>query len=185
MPKVKGLAFRSVMDSVEELGGAPARQRVLENLPTELRKSFDYRSVLAGNWYPIEDYAALWRGVHKAMGNRSDTAHKVGRACVVRDVGGVHKFIISFLSRETVVALSARLFRLYYDTGKASTELVGQRMAKVTFEGCVGFSALMWAEVVGSTEMFTEIGSKVSARAFLERGGGDGDPGAVIAVSWG
>ncbi len=185
MPKVKGVAFRSVMESVEELGGAAARERTLEHLPTELRKLYEYRSLLPGNWYPIEDYAALWLAVHKGMGSHADTPHKVGRCCVRRDVGGVHKFIIGFLSRETVVALSARLFRLYYDTGVARTELVGQRVARVTFEGCKGFTALMWAEVVGSTEMFTEVGSKLSARAFLESGGGDGDERAVIAVSWG
>ena len=184
MPKVKGVAFRSVMDAVDELAGPLARDRTLQYLPAELRKQYEYRSILAGNWYPIEAYAALLRAVHKAMGNHADSARQIGRCCVRRDVGGVHKFILGYLRRETVVALSARLFRLYYDTGVARTDLVGQSMARVTFEGCEGFSALMWAEVVGSTEMLTEVGSKVSARAFLERGGGEGEPSAVIAVSW-
>jgi hypothetical protein len=181
---VKGLAFRTVMQEFGLLEGVAARDRVINAMPEELAHRFRTSTVSAATWYPIEDYAAMWAAIQEMTGNRRDLPHKIGRLCVQHDLNVVHKLVFRALSVPTVIGLATRVFKSYYDTGTSSAEQISERQIRISFEGCVGFTGPMWAEIRGSTEFFGEQAAGSKAWSAWKGGGGDRDTHAVLEVSW-
>jgi hypothetical protein len=181
---VKGLAFRTVMQEFSLLEGSVARDRVINAMPAELGHRFRSATVSASTWYPVEDYAAMWAAIQEMTGYRRDLPYKLGRLCVQHDLNVVHKLVFRALSVPTVIGLATRVFKSYYDTGVSTAEQITERQIRVTFEGCVGWTGPMWAEIRGSVELFGEQASGTKAWSAWKGGGGDRDTHAVLEVSW-
>jgi len=181
MARVKGLAFRSVLRAHQALRGEASLERVFGYLPPELGAR--YRFVLATNWYGIEDYVALWKAIERVVGKGPDYPRLIGRHCVEQDLSLVHKLAMAALSASTVLDIAARMFRYYYDTGRATAKRVSDHEVEVRFEGCEGFSSAMWFEICGSMEAYAERASGKRARTMILEGGGD-EPQALVEVSW-
>jgi hypothetical protein len=109
----------------------------------------------------------------------------IGRKCVELDSKLVHRLAFAALSVPTVLEISARLFRTYYDTGECRSERQRDRSVRVNFEGCVGFSEPMWTELRGASEYFAERASKGPASSRVLVGGRDGDTHTVFSIRWG
>lgn len=183
MPKVKGLAFRSVLQAVSSLKNEAVLAEVYRALPPKLSESLQV--TLAASWYPIEDYVALWNAIQATTGYRPDFPRLVGKKCVEQDLKVVHKLAFAALSVPTVMGISARLFGTYYNTGRCRSSMNGARTIRVEFEGCDGFSQNMWAELRGASECFAEKASRRPANSQIVVGGGDRDSTFVLDVSWG
>lgn len=182
MPRVKGLAFRSVLVALEALEGPAAVERTQKLLPRETSERL--RILTASTWYPLGDYASLWTSIQAATGQRKDLPRAIGRRAVEQDLKLIHRLAFAALSVETVLAISMRLFGTYYDTGTCKTEQLAPRKVRVSFEGCVGFTEPMWTEVRGGIECFAEQASKTRATSTLIAGGTGLSDSSVIEVSW-
>jgi hypothetical protein len=182
MPRVKGLAFRSVLQALESLEGASAVERTKRLLDPDTAQRLAI--ITASTWYPVEDYINLWTALQSATGNRRDLPRLIGRRAVELDLKLIHRLAFAALSVSTVLGISARLFNTYYDTGRCQSERISDRVVRVTFDGCVGFSAHMWTELRGAIECFAEQSSKMRAVSTVVSGGQDGDTTFVADVSW-
>ena len=182
MPRVKGLAFRSVFVALEALEGNAAVERVRALLPAETSERL--RVLTASTWYPLTDYANLWTSIQSATGQRKDLPRLIGRRAVEQDLRLIHRVAFAALSVETVLSISMRLFGTYYDTGKCKTEQLAPRKVRVSFQGCLGFTEPMWTEVRGGIECFAEQASKTRATSSLISGGTELSPECVVEVSW-
>jgi hypothetical protein len=58
--RVKGQAFRSVLAALAKLEGHETHDRVIDALPTELSRALQSGAIVAGGWYSIAWYAALY-----------------------------------------------------------------------------------------------------------------------------
>jgi hypothetical protein len=182
--RVKGLAFRSVVTAVESLAGMDTVARAFALMPIDLAHGLRYGSIVASSWYPIVDYQKLWEAVHEAAGRRRDFPRMVGRKAIQHDLGVVHKLVLSALSTSTVMSLSTRLFNSYYDTGTASAKQISGRTIRVQWVKCTGWTALMWAEARGSTEMLAELaGWSERTTSIVLAGGGDRDEHMTLDVN--
>jgi|GEM_PF-6682009 hypothetical protein len=181
MPRVKGLAFRSVLKGLAALKGVVARERVLGAL--EERRSSALRFVVASSRYPIEDYFALGSALQRDTGSDPDLPRVIGRRCGEQDLRFVHGVAFSALAAETALEISVRLFGNYQDTGNRSARHTGDGVTRVECTGCVGFSEPLWTELRGSPECFAAQASKSPATSLVVSGGRDGEPNAVIDVS--
>jgi hypothetical protein len=183
MSKVKGLAFRSVLQAVASLKSDAVLAEVYRALEPKLSASLQV--TLAASWYPIEDYVALWNAIQATTGRRPDFPRLVGKRSVEQDLKVVHKLAFAALSVPTVMGISSRLFHTYYDTGTCRSSMRGERTIRVEFEGCDGFSQNMWTELRGASECFAEKSSRRPANSQIVVGGGDRDATLVLDVTWG
>lgn len=182
-PKVKGVAFRSVLASLGELRGAAMVERVLASLPREERSSIEFRVVNTG-WYAIALYRALLGAIARESGEGEPLVRSIGAASLRRDVTGVYRVMFKILSPETVLALSSKLFGFYYDTGSIAITERRAAYARSEYLGCAGFDRNMWVELLGSSEELLTIAGAKRPRGRIARGGQDGDGACVIEVSW-
>lgn len=182
MPRVKGLAFRSVLQAHGSLRGTDALEKVYTQLQPELAQTL--RSPLAATWYPLSSYAALWDAIQLTGGQNADYPRIIGRKCAEQDLQTVHKMLFATLSTSMALSVTARMFNSYYDTGKCSSKRVDPRTFRFTFQGCLEFTEPMWTELRGSVEMFLELSTKKNAYSRLVSGGHVGDVACVVDVRW-
>lgn len=182
MPRVKGLAFRSVLSALEALEGPEVLSRVREHLPPNTGRTL--AALTANAWYPLEAYSDLWASIQSVTGNRRDLPRAIGFRATELDLTLIHHMAFAALSVSTVITISTRLFNMYYDTGRARCAMVSARRIRVTLSGCEGFTEWMWTEVRGGVECFAAKASKSRASSVLVSGGTDGSPDCVIDVYW-
>ena len=180
-PRVKGVAFRSVLASLTELRGQPAVNRVLKALSDEDRSALEYRVVQTG-WYPVELYRTLLDAIALEANDGDSVIRAIGGASIRRDVTGVYRAFFKILSPESVLTLSGRLFSVYYDTGSLSIAASGPGYARCEYQGCRGFDRHMWLELEGSSESLLQLAGARSPKARILRGG-DGE-GCTIEARW-
>jgi hypothetical protein len=169
-PKVKGVAFRSVLAALEELRGRAVVERVLGRLSADDRSSIEFRVVNTG-WYPIELYRALFAAIVVEAGEGEAIVRAIGAAAVRRDVTGVYRLMFKILSPESVLSLASKLFGFYYDTGAVTIVERRARYARSEYKGCRGFGEHMWIELLGSSEEMLRIGGATNVRGRIVRGG--------------
>jgi hypothetical protein len=182
MPRVKGLAFRSVFAALEALEGAAVVERVRELLPQSTAEELS--ALTANAWYPLKAYSDLWAAIQAATGHRRDLPRSIGFRAVELDLTLIHRLAFAALSVANVVSISMRLFNTYYDTGTAHCEVVSPRRVRVSFAGCRGFTEPMWAEIRGSVECFAAKASRSRANSVIVSGGTEGDTAMVLEVHW-
>ncbi len=182
-PKVKGVAFRSVLASLVEIGGEPVLERTLARLSNEEQDMLRYKIVQTG-WYPISLYRTMWKAILAETGGGTEIVRKIGALAIRRDINGVYRMIFKVLSPETVFSLSGKLFNTYYDTGTLTIPEKHHGFARAVYEGCRGFDRTMWEELVGSgVELFTLAGGK-NAKMTIVRGGQDGSGNCEMVAEW-
>lgn len=169
-PKVKGVAFRSVLAVLEQIRGEAAVERMLQRMTSEQADTLRYTIVQTG-WYPISLYRALWSQILWDTPEQYDLARTIGGSAIRRDVAGVYRVLFKVLSVETLITLSSKLFPYYYDTGKLQNERVSSTCVRSVYEGCFGFDRAMWEELAGSTCELIKMAGGKDVRVFVARGG--------------
>ncbi|HEY5954900.1 MAG TPA: hypothetical protein VIV60_00055, partial [Polyangiaceae bacterium] len=115
MLKVKGLAFRSVLQAHQSIRGQSAIERVFAVLDPTLAEGI--RAALASTWYPVASYAALWSAIQQTTGADPDYPRIIGRRCAEQDLKLVHRVVLASLNTTLMLSITAKLFGTYYDTG--------------------------------------------------------------------
>ncbi|NLY95566.1 MAG: hypothetical protein GXY23_16270 [Myxococcales bacterium] len=169
-PKVKGVAFRSVLTVAEEILGGETVERVYATLPEDARETLRYK-VLHTGWYPIELYRALWAALLEVTGRGDDLVKEIGAASVRRDMTGVYRMVFRVFSPETMFSITARLYSQYYDTGTVEVLRAEHVKARVVYTGCEGFDRTMWVELLGSGEEMLRLAGAKDPRLEIVRGG--------------
>jgi len=182
-PKVKGVAFRSVLACLEQLRGAAFVEASMGRLAADQAHMLRYTIVQTG-WYPIALYRALWAAIVSETPGDYELVRAIGGATIRRDVGGVYRVLFKVLSIETLITLSSKLFPYYYDTGRLSNERVSANCIRSTYEGCIGFDRIMWEELAGSSSELIEMAGGYDVKVTISRGGQDLSTMCVIQIDW-
>lgn len=183
-PRVKGIAFRSVLRALEQQAGADTLNRAYERMDEGPRDALRYGSLVASSWYPISWYRSMWRGVLAASPGVPRLAWRLGREAALMDMRGIYRLVFVLIEPSTVLSLSPRLFRNYYDTGEVIVRASSATSAQVEWRGCSGFDRAMWHEVFGSAEAFLELAGAKGCDLRLVAGGGEQDDSATIDGRW-
>jgi len=183
-PHVKGVSFRSVLQALEALRGSEVVKNCTAQLPADLAEAFQYGTILATGWYPIQWYRALLDCARKAAGAGEQFLYQIGRQCMLQDTTGVYRAVFNLLSPQTTIRVTPRLFNNYYDTGTCSITDAKSGYARVHWTNCEQFDRNMWCEIFGGAEQLLELSGAKHVRTRILAGGGDGDAMAELAGHW-
>lgn len=184
VPRVKGLAFRTVLALVESARGAGTVERAVAAMPEDVAHALRYGEVIAAGWYPLEWYRAMWSAIQSATGEGDAFVRQLGRDAVDEDFGGVYRVLMRMLTPKTLLSIGMRHFRHIYDTGQVRVTNPTPTSVRLRFEGCTGFDHAMWVEALGSCERLAELAGGKGAHATILSGGGNEDDACLAAVAW-
>jgi hypothetical protein len=126
--KMKGFPLLHLLDVLEQGGGAALVEAWRATLPEGLRAKVDRRSVTSVSWLPIELY---FHGVGFAgqalHGDALRGASVVGYQTASADIGAFFRFILSMASPATVLGLSSRFWKSYFDVSSLTVTPTGDR----------------------------------------------------------
>jgi hypothetical protein len=182
--KIKGTAFLSVMRALEQLRGKHVAEAALAAMPEELRNGLRYGRMVAGGWYPIEQYRDLFSTVVSTTNEGERIVRDIGREAARLDMTGIYKAVFKLLSPQIIFDLSARLFSNYYNTGKVTIIESRHGFVHACWTGCKGFNRHLWVEVFSSVEMYLELAGAKNVRMRTLSGAGENDEFAEAQARW-
>lgn len=183
-PRVKGIAFRTVVKTLDQLRGDAVVERALRKLPAYLGDGLRHNTISASNWYPIDWYRDLFSAIVSTTGEGEAIVREIGHRAAYADMSSVYKGIYKLLSPEVVLALSARLFSNYYDTGSVKIVESREHFVRATWTGCVGFDRNLWLEVLASCETYLELSGAHDVRTLVHSGAGANDDHMDVRAQW-
>jgi hypothetical protein len=183
-PRVKGIAFRTVVKTLEQLRGEALVDRALRQLPAYLGDGLRHNTITASNWYPIDWYRDLFAAIVATTGEGEAIVRELGHRAAYADMSSVYKGIYKLLSPEVVLALSARLFSNYYDTGTVRIVESREHFVRAAWSGCVGFDRNLWLEVLASCETYLELSGAQQVRTHIQSGAGANDDHMDVCAQW-
>lgn len=183
--QVKGVAFRTVLWSVEHLYGPQQVNAVLEHMSGEARQALHYGQLVSGGWYPVSWYAELLTAIVKSTNGGFDVIRNVASLCIDHDIRGVYRLLVEHLNPGTVVAIYGKLFPRYYTPGKVTVERESSTHFALQVQNCFGFSSLMWHEIYASGKHLLTLSGASNIRHRIVEGGKDGDSYMTVEARWG
>lgn len=182
--QVKGVAFRTVLWSVEHLFGPQQVNATLEHMSAEAREALHYGHLVSGGWYPVSWYAELLQAIVKSTNGGVDVLRNVANTCVDHDIKGVYRFLVEHLNPGTVVAIYGKLFPRYYTPGKVTVERDSSNHFALRVQNCNGFSGLMWHEIYAAGKHLLTLSGAKNIRHRIVEGGKDGDAFMTVEARW-
>lgn len=183
---VKGVALRNFAAAADKVAGAGAWERVRAAVTGDVAEALRHGSVVSGGWYDIAWYAELHRAAVRAgLSAQPSFAWAFGRESTRMDLsGGVYQFILKVISPAFLISRAPLLFSSYYKHGAMSVSGTTATHTRAQWQGCTGFTAAIWQDVVGGCE-----GALVAAGARdvvlrIASGGRDGDDSAMAEADW-
>lgn len=118
--RMKGFPLLHLLDAMDKRGPQLA-ERWRSSVPEQLRAQTERRAVTSVAWIPIEFYfhgvGYLARELH---GEGPRNAMRVGHETASADIGAFFRFILSMASPATVLGLSGRFWKSYFDVSSLS-----------------------------------------------------------------
>jgi hypothetical protein len=112
-------------------------------------------------------------------------ARQIGRLTVKHDMRSVYKqLFLKLVSPQLLLSFSARLFNTYYDTGSLTIVESRRGYSLARLEGCVGFDANMWTEIIGASASMLEVAGAKEVRMHMRSGGHDGEDTMDMEAHW-
>jgi hypothetical protein len=174
--QIKGQSIVAFERTVKQLKGDEAIGELLPRLPGEVAHAISSKEILAVGWYPMEWFAALHTAAGGAFG--PEISREIGRAATRHDVTTIYRFILKFLSPDTLMKHYGRVFALFCESSKVIVESQQKGGAVVRCSGCDGASSGVWEDVIGTTEVILELcGAKSPAGKIMS---GAGNSGAMV-----
>jgi hypothetical protein len=180
--RIKGQSFIGFLATLRELRGEEPHRAVMSRLPGEVANALKSGEIVPMGWYPVEWYAALHAAARAVEGE--GVSRYIGREAARKDVNTIYRFVLKFLSPETLLKQSAKVFSLFCDGGKCDVTSTQKGSARIRYSECPGACRGMWDVVLGGTEVIVELcgGKNVSSRAI--NGGGEGDTSLLVQITW-
>jgi hypothetical protein len=180
--RVKGQSMVAFQRALGELKGPEAIERVLPRCPEEVARAVRSKEILPVGWYPMEWFSSLHRSAQVEFG--PTISRDIGRTATRHDVTTLYRFILRFLSPETLIKQTGRVFSLFCDSGGVTIEEARKGFARLRYSGCTGSSRGVWEDIMGSTEVLLELtGGRDASGRILEGGGDEGS--MVCEFFWG
>lgn len=152
---MRGQAFRSIVDVVDEVLGAGAKERVLAALPTPVADAFRYHSIIASGWYPMDWYSELLRAAVSIAPGAPTLLRRLGKASTSRDMSTVHRFLLKLASPTLAISQTPRILGLYMK--EHSSEQLESSAGAVRIRLRIpGASAELWEDMAGASEAILE-----------------------------
>lgn len=178
--KIKGQGLVAFERTLLQLKGPEAMEPVLAGASPEAAHAVRSREILPVGWYPMEWFASLHESARVAYGPA--ISREIGRAATRHDVTTLYRFILRFLSPETLIDQSSRILSLVIDGGAVALEERRRGFARLRYSGCAGSSRGAWEDFIGSNEVLLELcGAQQAVGTILE--GGEG-ASMVCSLSW-
>lgn len=152
----KGSNFLGLLSALER-GDPGVTELVLAQLSDELRSSLKFGQLLAMGWYPASWYAELHRAIDQVTQGGPVLARALGRTATLTDFNGLHRFLASVLTVETVFGQAPRLMALYWKGGTIEWLELARGRGSLRFTHWVGFTRLIWEDLMGSMEGILEF----------------------------
>jgi hypothetical protein len=180
--RIKGQSFIGFLATLNMIHGPEAHRQVMLRLPKELAQALSSGGVTAMGWYPIAWHSGLHAAAREVCG--IGVSRQIGREAARRDLNTIYRFILRFMSPETLLAQSSKVFALFCDGGKCTVTLAKKGSARILYSDCPGASRGMWEQVIAGTEVMIEAcgGRLVSSKALS--GGDDGDASLLGLFTW-
>lgn len=153
--RVKGQSVIAFERALKELQGPEAMSQLLPHVPEHVARAVQHGEILTIGWYPMEWFASLHTAAQQVFG--ASISRQIGRTATRHDVTTIYRFILKFLSPDTLVKQYPRLFGLFCETGTVHIEEQRKGFARLRCGGCAGASKGVWEDVVGSTETLLEL----------------------------
>lgn len=179
--QIRGQAFRSVFDVIDEVAGPGSKERVMPLLPCEIADAHRYGAMVASGWFPIGWYQNLHLAIRQALPVGSDIHRRIGFASTRRDINGVYRFLLQIASPEIGFTYASRILGTYFKDYRSSIlENVANRV-RIKLE-IPGACSEIWSDIAGGSEA---ILSACGARsgAVVVRAGANGTA-AELEASW-
>jgi hypothetical protein len=184
-PKVKGVAFRTIDRCFRELCGERVHAEALGMMPPQVAEAYRQGTLLPASWYPISWYRDVFKAYRWATSMGPELPRRIGALAVQHDMQGVHKRFVAWVaSPQTLLSLSQRVFKTYYDTGQLEVIAARSGFAHVRATGCAGWDLNMWNELVGSSGALLAAAGARHVRVYGMAGGQDGDDHHEIEAHW-
>jgi hypothetical protein len=182
--QVKGVGFLSLLTSLGELRGEPAKARALALAPSPLRATIASGGLIAGGWYPGEDYRDLLHACVRAADAQSPFAREIGRHSTIRDFRGIYRLLCFVLAPETLLKRAAGVYDRYRKGGSLVVTAARDGRAEGLFADCTGFDQTCWQDMLGGAEgVLLACGAPQVHMTILE-GGGNGDTRMRFDCRW-
>lgn len=112
--KMKGFPLIHLLDVMDAEGPGVADEW-RATLPETVRAATERRSITSVAWIPFEFYfhGVGWLAQRRGKGARG--AMEIGHLTASRDIGAFFRFVLAFASPSTVVSLSGRFWKSYFD----------------------------------------------------------------------
>lgn len=150
--RMKGFPLVHLLDLMDQTGPELAATW-RATLPLPVRASTERRSVTSVAWLPVELYfhGVEWLAAAKFHGARGGA--QVGHHTASQDIGSFFRFVMSMTSPATVMQLSGRFWKSYFDVGSL-------HVIKSTSDSCV-VEARDWP-LHNETSLYEMAGSLVA-----------------------
>jgi hypothetical protein len=181
---VKGLSFRNALQGLAALRGPAAVDAALARLPDELREKLTTGALISAGWYPVSEYRPLIHAVVGEMGGGPSAARALSKHNTRRDLSGIYRLLVFFLSPESIMRKAPLLYGRYRRGGRMIIAKATPGYCESVFEGCHGFDEVCWAELIGGSEAALEAAGARDVSITILSGAGDGDAGAHAVARW-
>jgi hypothetical protein len=116
---MKGFGLLHLLDVLAETHGPDAETTWRSTVPEPLRREVERRALTSIGWIPMEYYfhAVTWVTARFHAGD-ARAAITLGHEVTRRDIGAFFRKAMSFTSPATVLSLSGRFWRSYFDQSK-------------------------------------------------------------------
>jgi hypothetical protein len=115
---MKGFAVLNLIAYIKDRYGSPALEQFYGELPASQIDPLRKGTIVSVAWVPLELYYA---GVHflvkRFHGGMPMAARQIGHDLASKDIGTIYRAVLRFASPTTVISLSARFWRDYFDKG--------------------------------------------------------------------
>jgi hypothetical protein len=117
--RMKGFALLHLLDLMTQKHGGDAAPTWRGSLPDSVQREVEPRALTSVGWLPVEYYfgAVTWV-TNQFYGGDVRAASELGHAVTQRDIGAFFRKAMSFASPTTVLSLSGRFWRGYFDQSK-------------------------------------------------------------------
>lgn len=114
--KMKGFALLHLFDSMVAARGEPFVEAWRATLPEAQRALTERRAITSVSWIPLEYYFHAVAFVARELsGEGPRHAMRIGHEMASVDIGAFFRFVLSMASPATVLGLSGRFWKSYFD----------------------------------------------------------------------
>ncbi len=183
--EMKGAAFHSMLDAIEELDGKDARERVIAALSEPLGTAVRSAALTRVGWYPIEDYNLLHEAIQATLGGGDRKARELGRKSTEIDTRGLLRYVLAITTPSLLVRHANRVFGSYIRGGTITATKRQPGMFDLAFTNMTSATRYLFPEWEGGIGLLLELSGATNVNVRRAPQLTEEDGVVVLVASWG